>query len=164
MTAGPPIHLPQLFSLDPFRTDALDLFVSTCLASGRVWDRPRKSDGISNIDRVFERGPDGIGVCARIYEIDDQSLHTFWLEIKRDVDGITWSLHFDVIETSTRRAYDAVHSRDRAEDIDWRARLTGDAIVVDGVLLVVEESTSASVLEPPEAASPTAHKDRRPRR
>jgi len=40
--------LPQLFSLDPLHTDALDLFVSTCLAGGGVWDRPRKSDGISN--------------------------------------------------------------------------------------------------------------------
>ncbi len=134
-------HLPQLFSLDPLHTEALDLFVSTCLASGGVWNRPRKSDGISSIDRVFECGPEGIGVCARIYEVDDQSLHTFWLEIHRDVDGIRWSLSFDVIETSPRRAYNAVHNHDRAEDIEWQARLTGDAIVVDGVLLIVEEST-----------------------
>lgn len=145
MTDGLRIHLPQLFSLDPLRTDALDRFVSTCLASGGVWDHPRQSDGISNIDRVFERGPEGIGVCARIYEIDDQSLHTFWLEIRRDVKGITWSLHFDVVETSARRAYNAVHDHDRADDIEWRVRLTGDANIVDGVLVVVDESTSALV-------------------
>ena len=81
----------QLFSLDPRRTDALDLFVSTCLASGGVWDHFRTSDGIAYIDRVFDRGSEGIGVCARIYEIDDQSLHTFWLELKRDNDRIRWS-------------------------------------------------------------------------
>jgi hypothetical protein len=39
---------------------------------------------ITSIERVFERGSDGIGVCARIWEIDDQSLHQFWLEIKRE--------------------------------------------------------------------------------
>ncbi len=135
----PSSHLPQLFSLNPWRTDALDLFVSACLASGGVWDRPRASDGILDIVRVFERGPEAIGVCARIYEIDDQSLHLFWLEIARDADGITWSLYFDLIEELTaRRAHATVHNHDRADGIAWRAILTGTAVVVDGVLSVVE--------------------------
>lgn len=43
--------LPQLFSGDPRRTDALDLFVGQCLTSGDVWTHPRTSDGIPNIDQ-----------------------------------------------------------------------------------------------------------------
>ncbi len=43
-------RLPPLFSLDPLRTDALERFVSACLASGGIWDSPQKSDGISNGD------------------------------------------------------------------------------------------------------------------
>jgi hypothetical protein len=91
-------------------------------------------------------------------------LYTFRLEIGRDVERITWSLYFDVIETSRRRAFNAVHNHDRPEDIEWRARLTGEAIVVDGALLVVEESTLASVLDVPKAPPPAAHRDRRRRR
>jgi len=97
--------LPQLFSRAPWRTDALDLFVGRCLTSGGIWSHPRTSDGIPSIERVFDRGPDALGVCARIYEIDDQSLHTFWLEIKPDPDNarFTWSLYFDVTSLRARR-------------------------------------------------------------
>jgi hypothetical protein len=140
-------ELPELFSRVPWRTDALDLFVGQCLTSAGVWTHPRTSDGIPSIDRVFDRGPDGIGVCARIYEIDDQSLHTFWLEIKRDAAAgqILWSLYFDVIEASKRRAQNAVQNHDRAEDINWRATLSGKAIVEEGVLTIVASSTQLSL-------------------
>jgi hypothetical protein len=113
---------------------------------------------------VFDRGAEGIGVCARIYEIDDQSLHTFWLEVKRDVDRISWSLYFDPIATSPRRAYNAVHNHDRPEDIEWRATLSGEAMVVDGALFVVDGSTSASVLDVPQAPPPGSRQPRRRRR
>src|SRR5262245_37913787 len=161
MTAG----LPELFSRDPLSTDALDLFVGTCLTDGGIWDRPRMSDGISNIDRVFERGSDGIGVCARIWEIDDQSVHTFWLEVKRDAVNarIAWSLYFDVIEISPRRARDAVHNYDRAEDIEWLATLTGEATVIDGVLTIVEGSTRALVRDMPAQEAPPNEERRRRR-
>ena len=65
-----PTRIPELFSREPWRSDALDLFVGRCLTSGGIWTDPRTSDGISSIERVFERGADAIGVCARIWEID----------------------------------------------------------------------------------------------
>lgn len=155
-------ELPELFSRDPWRTDALDLFVGRCLTSGGVWMHPRTSDGIPNIDRVLERGPDGIGVCARIYEIADQSLHTFWLEIKRDAatEQILWWLYFDVIETSKRRAQNAVWNHDRAEDINWRATLSGEATVKEGVLMIVASSTQVSLQEMPDH-EPSKHQRHR---
>jgi hypothetical protein len=158
-------ELPELFSRDPWRTDALDLFVGQCLTSGSVWMHPRTSDGIPNIDRVLERGPDGIGVCARIYEIADQSLHTFWLEIKRDAatDRIMWWLYFDVIETSKRRAQNAVQSHDRAEDINWRASLSGEATVQAGALTIVESSTQVELQEMPDRKPPKLQRQRRSR-
>jgi hypothetical protein len=155
--------LSHLISLDPRDTDALDMFVSTCLACGGVWESFRTSDGIAYIDRVFDRGPEGIGVCARIYEIVDQSLHTFWLEIQRHADQINWSLYFDPIGESPRD-YTAAHGRDRADEFEWRATLTGEARVVDGTLMVVEDSTSGSVLERQVPSSPAPHRGSRRRR
>ena len=32
--------IPELFSRDPWRTDALDLFVGACLTSGGIWSHP----------------------------------------------------------------------------------------------------------------------------
>lgn len=141
--------LLELFSRAPWRTDALDLFVGQCLTSGGVWTHPRTSDGIPNIDRVLDRGADGIGVCARIYEIDDQSLHTFWLEIKRDAatERIQWWLYFDIIASSHRRAQDAILNADRPEDINWRATLSGEATMNESVLMVVASSTQVSLQE-----------------
>jgi hypothetical protein len=155
--------LSQLVSLDPRDTDALDLFVSTCLACGGVWESFRTSDGIAHIDRVFDRGPEGLGVCARIYEIADQTLHTFWLELERDVGGISWSLYFDPIGTSPRD-HNVVPNHERADEVEWRATLTGEAVVVDGALFVVDGSTSASVLDVPDPPLPAPRHQRRRRR
>lgn len=55
--ASHPAGVPELFSRDPWRTDALDGFVGSCLTSGGIWSHPRTSDGIPSIERVFERGP-----------------------------------------------------------------------------------------------------------
>jgi hypothetical protein len=157
------VDLPELFSRDPWGTDALDLFVGRCLTSGGIWSDPRTSDGIPSIVRVLERGSEGLGVCARIYEIDDQSLHTFWLEIKRDAVNarIAWFLYFDVIETSKRRAENAVNSHDQPEDIEWRAKVSGEATAQDGVLMPVPGSTRVVVQDTPAVEPP--EKDRRRR-
>jgi hypothetical protein len=126
---------------------------------------PRISDGIPNIDRVLDRGPDGIGVCARIYEIADQSLHTFWLEIKRDAatEQILWWLYFDVIETSKRRAQNAVQNHDRAEDVNWRAALSGEATMQEGVLTIIVSSTQVSLQELPDHEPSNVQRRRRSR-
>ena len=157
-------ELPELFSRDPWRTDALDRFVGECLTSGGIWIHPRTSDGIPNIYRVLDRGPGGIGVCGRIYEIADQSLHTFWLEIQRDASTgqILWWLYFDVVATTKRRAETAVHSHDRPEDISWRAALFGEATLNEGGVAVVEASTRVTLQELP--ALPESPRRRRQQR
>ena len=134
--------LEALISLVPGQTDALDRFVSTCLADAGVWASPRTSDGVQNIDRVLDRSPERLQICGRIWSID-QVLHTFWLELQREAaDGqMTWALYFDVAASSPRRARNAVHDHDRPEDIHWVATLAGEAAIRDGMLLPVPGST-----------------------
>jgi hypothetical protein len=137
--------LLALISVELGHTDALDWFIGSCLCEGGIWEHPRTSDGISAI-RVLERGPDVLRVTGRIWEIN-QSVHTFWLELKRDdeTDRFRWLLHFDVIETSARRARDAHSNHEDAEEIEWRARLMGQATVQDDKLTIVPGSTRAEV-------------------
>src|SRR5262249_21275634 len=96
------------------------------LAESGVWDSPRISDGIEHL-RVARAAPDRLRVCGRIFEIDDQSLHSFWLDLERDPSrtGASWTLCFDVIASSPRRIHNAVDTFCRAEDIEWRIRLEG---------------------------------------
>lgn len=148
-----PFDLETLLPVDPAPPDALDLFVSTCLFEGGVWDDPRTSDGIPGIARVLEHAPDRLRLRAQIYEIDDQSLHWFWLELERDAPGyrVTWHLYFDVVASSPRKARNAIDTYERAEDIEWRVRLAGEAEVRDGALTVVPGS--ARVVVPDETST-----------
>jgi hypothetical protein len=47
-------------------------------------------------------------------------------------------------EPSPRRARTAIYNHERAEAIEWRARLEGEATVIEGVLTVVAGSTQVS--------------------
>ena len=144
--AGVVADLEALLSLAPGQTDALDTFVSCCLSDAGLWDSPRTSDGVPGIERFLERSPQRLRVCGRIWSID-QVLHTFWLELLREaVEGqLTWSLYFDVAESSPRRARSAVQSHDRPEDIHWVATLAGEAAIRDGMLLPIPGSTRSIV-------------------
>jgi hypothetical protein len=141
------VDLQALFSLAPGRADALDSFIGSCLYDGGIWESTRTSDGIHST-RVLEHASDELRVCGRIWEID-QSLHTFWLELKRDGSGdrFAWSLYFDVIETSARRARNAHESHDNAEDLEWRAKVVGEAAVQDDKLMIIPGSTRVEVRE-----------------
>ena len=79
------VDLQALLSLEPGHTDALDWFISSCLYDGGIWESPRTSDGIHST-RVLAHASDELRVYGRIWELD-QSLHTFWLELKRDGSG-----------------------------------------------------------------------------
>jgi hypothetical protein len=138
--------LLALISVEPGRTDALDWFIGSCLCEGGIWESPRTSDGINAIERVLERGPDTLRVAGRIWEIN-QSLHTFWLELHRN-DGserFGWALYFDVIQTSERRARNALSNHEDAEEIEWRVKLVGEATVQDDKLTLVPGSTRPEV-------------------
>lgn len=113
------------------------MFVGTCLTAGGIWSHPRTSDGIPTIVRNVARGPDALGICAYIHEIADQSLHAFWLELRGKGERVAWALYFDVIETSPRRARNALDNHAHPDAIEWRVTLTGEATVEDGVLTPV---------------------------
>jgi len=139
-----------LLLLAPGQTEALDRFVSTCLADAGLWESPRTSDGVQDIERVLERSPQRLRVCGRIWSID-QVLHTFWLELQQEAahGQMTWFLYFDIATSSPRRARNAVHDHDRPEDIDWFATLAGEAAIRDGMLLPVPGSTRSVVRDMP---------------
>lgn len=145
--------LEALLPLAPGRTDSLDWFIGSCLTDGGPWASPRTSDGISNVDRVLERGPDVLRVCGRIWNIE-QTLHTFWLEIARhgEQDRFGWFLYFDVAESSARRARNALDNHDVPNDIEWHARLAGEAMVQGDALAIVSGSTRVLVRDMPEPA------------
>jgi hypothetical protein len=140
--------LEALLSLAPGQTDALDRFVSTCLADAGLWESPRTSDGVQDIVRLVERSPERLRVCGRIWSID-QVLHTFWLELQREamVGQLTWFLYFDIAESTPRRTRNALGDHDRPEDIHWFARLAGEAVIRDSVLLPVPGSTRLIVVD-----------------
>jgi len=147
------VDLATLLALEPGKTDALEWFVGSCLFEGGVWDSPRISDGIHSIDQVFERGADALRVRGRVWEIVDQTLHTFWLETKRDGTGdrFAWIVYFDVAETSARRVETVLNSHHKAEEIEWRATLAGEATVQDSKLVIIPDSTRALIRDMPEA-------------
>lgn len=158
------VNLLALISVELGHTDALDWFLASCLCEGGIWDRPRTSDGISAI-RVLERGPDTLRVAGHIWEIN-QSLHAFRLELERTdlADRFGWVLHFDVIETSARRARDALSNHQSAAEIEWRAKLEGDAIVIDDTLTIVAGSTRVLVQDIPQLEPVEQQLHRRGRR
>ena len=143
-----PIDLVALFSLEPRDLYALDWFVGSCLCEGGLWDSPRRSDGI-NVSRVHERAPERLRLWGHIYEIEHQTLHAYWLELVRDsAEHVAWSLYFDVAEGSRRRDENALSTYDRPEDIRWRAKLAGEAMVRDSVLTIVPGSTRIAANAP----------------
>jgi hypothetical protein len=142
--------LETLLPLEP--VDALDWFVGSCLADGGLWESPRTSDGISNIDRVIERTPDALRVCGRIWNIA-QTVHTFWLEIARDHDRFCWFLYFDIAESSSRRGRNAIDNHAVPDDIEWVAQIAGEAIVESDALAIVPGSTRVLVRDTDTVAS-----------
>ena len=139
----------------------LDWFVGHCLTDSDVWDRGRTSDGINSFGRVFEHDHDGVCLWGRIWELAHQTLHTFWLEVKRDGTGdrFAWFLYLDVAEGSARRQQAALDRHDDAEDIQWRVKIAGEAIVRDARLATVDGSMRVAFRDFPEAEP-----DRRRRR
>jgi hypothetical protein len=142
--------LEALLPIEPGRTDALDWFIGSCLSDGGLWDSPRTSDGII-VERVLERTSNVLRVCGRIWNIE-QTLHTFWLEIARDgeQDRFGWFLYFDVAESSARRARNAIDNHAVPDDIEWHARLAGEATVQGDALAIVPGSTRVLVRDMPE--------------
>lgn len=63
-------------------------------------------------------------LCRQIWEID-QTLHTFWLNVERVDQELQWTLYFDAIIDSPRRARNAGYAPSRAEVVEWRVTSLG---------------------------------------
>jgi hypothetical protein len=118
------ISLPHLF--DPqteVSRSELESFIGNRLADAGAWDAPRTSDGISVLCEI-ERTDFVARFCGQIWSID-QTLHTFWLDIERSHDELGWTLYFDSLIDSPRRARNAGYALTRPDEVEWRVTLSG---------------------------------------
>lgn len=108
---------------------------------------------IRSLDDVFEHSPDRLCLWGRIWRIDGQTLHTFWFEVTREgqSDHFAWFLYFDTPENSGRRRPRTFDHHDAAEEIEWRAKIVGEAIVQAEKLAIVPGSTRALIRDLPES-------------
>lgn len=99
------------------------MFIGERLTDAGVWRSARISDGIGAM-RTVEKSQSHARFCGQIWDID-QTLRTFWLDFANSNDDIEWTLYFDPIETSPRRARNLVHALARPDEVDWRVTLSG---------------------------------------
>lgn len=102
--------------------DALEHFIATALYDAGVWSSV--SDGVT--PHRIVRTPAQVRVCGRIWSIDDQVLHTFWLDVERG-DEITWTLYVDpdVTALGARRARNLLDLIAEPGEAPWVHTLTG---------------------------------------
>jgi hypothetical protein len=138
------IETDPLFILIPEEGAAaykLEVFIADALHRADIWDSWSASDGVE-FCRVVECNPTRVRLSGRIYEISSQTVHTFWLDLERDVgrpEQVNWTLYFDIIPGfwSPRRISMAAEVIDVPEQAEWQFALKG-AAVVQAATLVVE--------------------------
>jgi hypothetical protein len=110
---------------DRVRDEALERFIGAALDDAGAWSSV--SDGVTSV-RVRARTTARLRVCGQIWSIEDQGLHTFWLDVDRG-DEITWTLYFepDVRAMSARRARNLLDLIDDPAEARWVHTLTGTA-------------------------------------
>jgi hypothetical protein len=69
---------------------------------------------------------------------------------ERQGDLFAWFLYFDTPDYSGRRKPRAFDHREAAEEIEWRARIVGEALVLDDKLAIVPGSTRVLIRDLPE--------------
>lgn len=116
-------------------TGALESFLGARLFETGIWESPRACDGIEHL-RVVRNDPRFVSLSGRIFTID-QILHSFWLDLEARDACVAWSLHLDVVASSSRRARHAADACDHAADLQWRVSLAGRAEVREGRLVPV---------------------------
>src|SRR5262244_1136289 len=104
------LDLSKLFSLEDGQTATLERFIDQRLFEAGVWNSWRTSDGIQYL-RVVQCEPACVRVCGRIYEVVDQALRMFWLDLNRPTSGtsVRWALYFDAPAPTNRRERDAIY-------------------------------------------------------
>jgi hypothetical protein len=138
MREGPSLR-SLLIPPDDDQHEKLEAFIGAQLAQNSIWSSPRCSDGVSSCFVVADI-ESRLCVCGRIWEIDDQTLHTFWLEVEAEPTTpscVSWTLRYDAKATSSkaRRLAETPGAMDRPDQLEWRHTLTGSAAARDGVLV-----------------------------
>jgi len=103
--------------------DELALFIGERLTEAGIWESPRVSDGISTL-RAVERTHCSVRFCGQIWDIG-QTLHTFWLDIEQSNNDLAWTLHFDPLIDSPRRARNIGYALAHPDEVEWRSTLSG---------------------------------------
>ena len=137
------IETDPLFVLIPEENaaaDKLDNFIADALYRADIWDSWSASDGVE-FCRVVERNPTRVRLSGRIWEISSQTVHTFWLDLERDVgrpEEVNWTLYFDIIPGawSPRRISTIAEAIDAPEQAEWQVTLKGSAMVQAATLVV----------------------------
>ena len=145
------IETDPLFVLIPEENaaaDKLDNFIADALYRADIWDSWSASDGVE-FCRVVERNPTRVRLSGRIWEISSQTVHTFWLDLERDVgrpEEVNWTLYFDIIPGawSPRRISTIAEAIEVPEQVEWEVALKGVAMV-KAATLVVESVYAISV-------------------
>jgi hypothetical protein len=136
--AAPLDLLSLLIPADDARHEVLEAFIADRLVHEGAWKSRRESDGVESC-RIVEHSSTRVRLCGKIWEISDQTLHTFYAELERDhasAQETRWALYFEVLTASPRQARNAADLIEAPEDGEWRVALSGQALVQDGVLLV----------------------------
>ena len=105
---------------------AVERFLSRALYEAGVWNGPRQSDDLDPTStQVLEHTAERICIRGRVWEIHDQAKRWFWLELTRSG---AWFLDYDVEPRHAKR----VGAVERANEVEWRVHLEGDAVMRDG--------------------------------
>jgi hypothetical protein len=137
------IETDPLFVLIPEENaaaDKLERFIEDVLDRAGVWDSWSGSDGVE-FCRVVECNPTRVRLSGRISEITSQTVHTFWLDLERDMgqpEEVNWTLYFDIIPGawSPRRISTIAEAIEAPEQAEWRVALKGAAMVKAATLVV----------------------------
>jgi hypothetical protein len=126
------------------RRDPLDDFVSERLFEAGLWSSSGPSDGLTTV-RVMEDGPDNVRIAGRIWEIEHQTLHSFWLDVARDrehSDQFDWTIYLelDPSKLTPRQVRDTIDVIEDPCRVPWRAVLSGRAIAREGRLVAMDSA------------------------
>lgn len=121
------LHVQTSGDLGPEVLERLEAFLIEELGKAGVW-RGRESDGVSWA-RCVAADETVVRVCGEVWEVGDQELHGFWLDVQRSVGATTsWTLHYnlDHVQMAPGATRDALHLIEDPADVPWKVTLSSE--------------------------------------
>ena len=124
------------------RWEPLDDFVSERLFEAGFWRSPGCSDGLSKA-RVIEDGPDRVRITGQIWEIEHQTLHSFWLDVVREgtcPNKFDWTMYLelDASKLTPRQVRNAYYVIEDPGQVAWRLVVSGHAVAQESRLVAID--------------------------